>query len=318
MTSAALALLGLLVLVAGGEILLRGAVGLANWYRLSPAVVGLTVVAAATSVPELAVSLIAGIEGKNDIALGNVVGSNICNIGLVLGLSAIIRGLSISGNSIKLEYPVMAIVTFLLVVVGQDGTLARLESLLLLLIYVCFTAYMIRVVRTQLAAEEAKEFTEHVATLEESSARPSRSAAYVIVSVLLLALGAELTVSGAVGIARIFGLSERVIGLTIVAIGTSSPEIVASIISSLRCRDYVAVGNVIGSNIFNILVILGLSGLVSPLAVSPDMILSDFWWMLGVALLLFPLMRSGMRITRREGSALLMIYAVYLTLLIRS
>lgn len=311
--------LGIPLLVAGGEILLRGAVGLATWLRLAPAVIGLTVVAAGTSVPELAVSGIAASRGSVDIAVANVVGSNIFNIAFILGIAALIRPLAITGNTIKLEYPVMALVTLMCVAVAEDGRISRLDAALFLAVYVGFTAYLVSLVRQQMTAVEVREFGGEVKELAESTERRPRvwlSLLFIVGGVGLLVAGAQATVAGAVGMARVLGLSERVIGLTIVAAGTGLPEVVTSMVSSFRGRDDVAIGNVIGSNLFNILGILGLSAVIRPLPVAEGIIASDGWWMLGVTLLLFPMMFTRLRIDRWEGAVLLAVYGMYLAFLV--
>lgn len=312
--------LGMTLLVVGGEALLRGAVGLATLLRLTPAIIGLTVVAAGTSVPELAVSLIAASQGKADIAVANVVGSNIFNITVILGLCALIRSLAITGNTIKLEYPVLALVTLLGLVIAQDGQINRLDAALCLAVYVAFTAYMIGLVRQQVTATEARELNAEVAELAPDAAKPRGWVCLGLLAagVALLAFGANLTVTGASGLARLLGWSERVIGLTIVSAGTGLPEVVASLISSVRGRSDVAIGNVIGSNLFNILGILGLSAFAAPLPVQPQLIASDNWWMFGITILLFPMMFTGKRISRAEGGVLLSAYAAYLWLLLKA
>lgn len=311
----ALILLGLALLVAGGEALLRGAVGLATLLRLTPALIGLTVVAAGTSVPELAVSAFAAGQGKVDIAVGNVVGSNLFNVAFILGLGALVRPLVVTGSTVKLEYPVLALVTLLCVALAQDGSINRVDGVLCLAIYLCFTAYLVGLVREQMKDQELNEVRDAVA---EITPRPAAwwCAALVAAGAALLAGGAHATVTGAVEVARVLGLSERVIGLTIVAVGTGLPEVVTSLVSSLRGRDDVAIANVIGSNLFNILVILGLGATISPLSVAPGIVASDVWWMLGVTLLLFPLMFTGRRINRWEGGLLLAVYVVYLAVLL--
>ena len=310
---------GLVLLVAGGEVLLRGAVGVATLLRLTPAVIGLTVVAAGTSVPELAVSGIAAWQGSTDIAVANVVGSNIFNILFILGLGAVVFPLSISGNTIKLEYPVLALVTFTYVVLSYDGSINRLDAILLLAIYPCFTAYMVKVVRTQMNAAELQEFRSEVQELTEPMAEGPRawvSVALIVGGIALLVGGAHLTVTGAVQFARLFGISERVIGLTIVAAGTGLPEVVTSLVSSFRGRDDVAIGNVIGSNLFNILVTLGLTGLIDPLPVPQETVANDNWWMLGATVLLFPVIFTARRIVRWEGGSFLILYVMYVALLL--
>ena len=309
-----LVVVGVIFLVAGGETLLRGAVGLAALLRLTPAVIGLTVVAAGTSVPELAVSGIAAFQGKPDIAVANVVGSNIFNITVILGICALIRPVAIVGNTIKLEYPVLALVTLLALVIAQDGEINRLDASLCLAIYVCFTVYLVSLVRAQVTAAETREFKTEIEELSPVSGRPRAwvSLAFVVAGVILLAIGAQLTVTGAVELARLLGWSERIIGLTIVSAGTGLPEVVASLVSSARGRSDVAIGNVIGSNLFNILGILGISAMVHPLPVQPAIFASDCWWMLGATLILFPLMFTGRLVSRWEGSVLLILYGVYL------
>jgi cation:H+ antiporter len=313
--------IGLVILVVGGEVLLRGAVLLAEKMNLTPAIIGLTVVAAGTSVPELAVSALAAWKGSTDIAIGNVVGSNIGNVMFVLGISAMVRPLLVTGNAIKLEYPVMAIVTLMYVAVAQDTTINRLDGVLFLIVYVCFTAYLVSLVRDNLKKEELEGLEGEVRELSGDGAKApgsGRAIGLIAVGIVLLAGGAHATVTGAIGLAEILGLSERTIGLTVVAIGTSLPEIVTSMVSAYRGRTDIAIGNVIGSNLFNILGILGLSSLLAPLSVSPAMIASDHWWLLGVTILLFPLMRSGMRIGRLEGLFAMAVYGVYVALLVRS
>ena len=311
--------MGVVLLVVGGEALLRGAVGLATLLRLTPAIIGLTVVAAGTSVPELAVSGIAAWQGKADIAVANVVGSNIFNIAVIVGMCALVRPVAITGNTIRLEYPVLALVTLMCVVVARDGVIGRLDATLFLATYAGFTAYLVRLVRHQVTATEAHDLGAQVAELtppEQPKHRAWVALALVAAGVGLLGAGAQLTVGGAVGVARVLGWSERVIGLTIVSAGTGLPEVVASLVSSVRGRSDMAIGNVIGSNLFNILAILGLSGLASPLPVQPAMIRSDCLWMLGVTALLFPLMFTGRRVNRWEGAVLWTAYCVYIGLLL--
>ncbi len=317
--SLGLIVLGLALLVVGGETLLRGSVGLAKLLRLTPAIIGLTVVAAGTSVPELAVSWIAALQGKADIAVANVVGSNIFNITFIVGLCAVVRPMAITGNTIKLEYPVLVLVTLLCIVVVQDGVLNPLDAILFLVAYLWFTAYMVRLVRQQVTQAEARALDEEVTELTPEPSRPRTwvCVGLIVVGIALLGAGAQSTVTGAVQLARLMGWSERVIGLTIVSIGTSLPEIVASLMSSLRGRSDVAIGNVIGSNLFNILCILGLSGLIAPLPVQAELLTNDCWWMLGVTLLIFPLMFTRRSINRAEGAVLLAAYTIYLGLLLR-
>lgn len=309
-----LVLLGLGLLVAGGELLLRGAVGTATLLRVTPAVIGLTVVAAGTSVPELAVSASAALQGSNDIAVANVVGSNIFNITAIAGLCAVIRPFRISGNTLRLEFPVLMVATLGCVALVQDFEVSRWEAVLFLLFYVGFTTYLVRLVRLQLTVSDSRALIDEVKELKPEVGKPSawKCGLLVIVGIALLGFGAQATVVGASQLARLWGWSERLIGLTIVSVGTSLPEIVASGVSSLRGRSDIAIGNVIGSNLFNILVILGLTGVVMPLPVQNTLVDSDCWWMLGVTVLMIPIMFNGKQIHRWEGLVLVSVYGVYL------
>ncbi len=208
-----LVIVGLLLLIVGGEVLLRGAVGLATLLRLTPAVIGLTVVAAGTSVPELAVSGVAAYQGSTEIAVANVVGSNIFNITVILGLCALIRPFNIVGNTLSLEYPALALVTLLCVVLVQDLTISRLDGLLFVLTYIGFTAYLVYVVRKQLTVQEVENLSEEVTELTPEK-KPSAiiCGILLVAGIALLGLGAQSTVSGASQLARLWGWSERLIG----------------------------------------------------------------------------------------------------------
>lgn len=313
-----LVVLGIGLLLVGGETLLRGSVGLATVLSLTPAVIGLTVVAAGTSIPELAVSGVAAIQGSPDIAVANVVGSNIFNITVIIGICAIVRPFPILGNTLRLEYPALAIITVLAVVLLQDRLVGRLDAILFVGLYVAFTAYLIRVVRGQMSTREVKRMEAETSELESSeleSDRPPKawlSILLVVAGIILLGLGAQATVSGASQLARLWGWSERLIGLTIVSAGTGLPEVVASLVSSIRGRSDIAIGNVIGSNIFNLLIVLGFSGLLAPLPVLPGIAGGDCLWMLGTTLVLLPIILNGKKVYRWEGLALLVIYGMYM------
>lgn len=313
-----LTLLGLILLVGGGEALVRGATGVALLARVTPAVVGLTIVAAGTSMPELVVSTQAAVAGSPGLALGNIVGSNIFNIGLILGLTAMLMPLAIQGNTVKLEWPIMALAAFQLHLLARDGQVDRLEGGFLLAAMVAFVTYAVWIGRRNAAVVEQAEF-ESLTTA--SFGRSGRAALLfnwgaVAVGVALLAGGATALVEGAVGIAMVLGVSETVIGLTIVAAGTSAPELVTSLVAARRGSADIAVGNVVGSNIFNVLGIGGATALIHPLDVPAEILERDIWWMLAASVLLFPLMRTGMRISRAEGALLLAGFAIYLGLLV--
>ena len=309
---------GLGLLVLGGEGLVRGATGIALLARISPAVVGLTVVAAGTSMPEMVVSLQAALSGSAGIAVGNVVGSNIFNIGAILGLTALLLPLSIQGNTVRLEWPVMMLASFQLHLLSRDGTIDRLEGGFFLTAIVVFTAYAVWISRHNTKPEETEEFSE----VSDASFGKSGATALmlnllaILIGVGLLASGSTLLVRGAVVVASELGISDTVIGLTIVAAGTSTPELITSLVAAYRGKADIAVTNIIGSNIFNVLGILGVTALVLPLPVPLQIVEADNWWMLAASALLFPLMWSGMRINRIEGALLLTGYIVYVIVLI--
>lgn len=312
-------LLGLLSLLAGGEAMVRGASGIGLLARLTPAVVGLTIVAAGTSMPELVVSLQAAGEGRPGIAIGNIVGSNIFNIGVVLGASALVRPLRIVGNSVRFEWPVMLLAACQFHLLTRDGELDRVEGGFLLVALLTFLAYAVWVARTNTSEPERREFAEGVATAS-FGAGGTRAWALNIGAVLLggglLALGADTMVSGAVGVATRLGVAPAVVGVTIVAVGTSAPELVTSLVATWRGRDDIAVTNVLGSNIVNVCGIAGATATVHPIPVPEGFASGDNWWMLGISLLLFPLMRTGMRVTRLEGGVVLGVYGGYLAVLL--
>lgn len=311
---------GLLLLVGGGEGLVRGASGIALLARVTPAVVGLTIVAAGTSMPELVVSVQAALAGNPGMAMGNVVGSNVFNIGAILGLTALILPLRIQGNTVRLEWPVMMLAAFQLHLLARDSTVDRLEGGFLLVALVVFFAYATWVGRKNATTVEQQEF-EDVTTA--SFGRTGTAALLfnigaVLVGAGLLAGGSTLLVKGAVGLASSMGVSDTIIGLTIVAAGTSTPELVTSIVAAKRGKDDIAVTNIVGSNIFNVLGIIGTSSLILPLHVPAEIIARDDWWMIGASLLLFPLMYTGMRVRRAEGAILLVGYLAYMAILIQA
>lgn len=310
--------LGLFLLVGGGESLVRGASGIALLAKLPPSVVGLTIVAAGTSMPELVVSVQSAFEGSPGIAVGNVVGSNIFNIGCIIGLAALIRPLTIAGNTVRMEWPVMALAAFQLLLLARDQSLDRLEGGFFFVALVGFTAYAIWVARHSATQEEEEGFAE--LTTVSFATRGYKAWVYNAVAILagvgLLAGGSTLLVHGAVSVARSSGVSEAVIGLTIVAAGTSTPELVTSLVAAKRGRDDIAVANVVGSNIFNVLGILGITALVHPLDVPNEILERDIWWMLAMSVLLLPLMRTGFRVNRIEGALLCAVFVTYLIILV--
>ncbi len=309
---------GLVLLVGGGDGLVRGASGIALAARLSPAVVGLTIVAAGTSMPELVVSVQSALYGSVGLAFGNVVGSNIFHIGAILGLAALVSPMRVMGNTVRLEWPVMMLAALQLYLLARDGLVDRVEGGFLLTAMIAFVAYAVWLGRHSSTPQEKEDFEEVVTA--SFGATGTRALVYnilaVVVGVALLAGGSTLLVSGATGIASSLGVSDTVIGLTIVAAGTSTPELVTSLVAAWRGRDDIAIANVVGSNIFNILGILSITALVLPLQVPSVILTRDVWWMLGFSLLMFPLMWTGMKINRLEAGALFTCFLAYMGVLV--
>lgn len=311
-----LVLLGLTLLVFGGDLLVRGASGIALLARVAPSVVGLTIVAAGTSMPELVVSTKAAFSGSPGLAVGNVVGSNIFNIGAIIGLTALVQPLRIASSTLRFEWPVMMLAALLLHLLARDGQVDRLEGAFFLLGLVTFvTTLIVSTRKPDGALPDPSPLT--TASFGRTGALAWLfNGAAVLSGIALLAGGANSLVSGAMSIASQAGVSDAVIGLTIVAAGTSLPELMTSLVAARRGQDDVAIGNVVGSNIFNVLGILGATAAIHPLAVPQEILSRDNWWMLGASLLLFPLMKSGLHVTRREGLLLLGGFVTYLGLLL--
>jgi cation:H+ antiporter len=314
-------LAGLVLLVFGGDVLVRGAAGIARVARVSDAVIGLTVVAWGTSLPELVVSLLSAFAGTPDLAVGNVVGSNFYNIALILGVSALVRALPVQGNSIRLEWPVMLLASVILALFSRDLLIDRLEGGFFLTSMVAFTGWMVWISRRDITRQEKQEL-EAAAVDKAPAADPAHphigaSIGWALLGFVLLVVGARALVWGAVELAQAAGLSERVIGLTVVAIGTSLPELFTSVMAAWRNNAAIAIGNVIGSNIFNILGILGTCTLIVPLPVSPAMAATDMPWMIGAAVALLPLMAVGRVLTRPRGLILIALAVAYTWVLLR-
>lgn len=310
---------GLAFLILGADWLVRGASRLAAKVGISPLVVGLTVVAFGTSAPEMAVSVQSSLAGQADIAVGNVVGSNIFNILLILGISAVITPLIVQQQLIRLDVPLMIGVSFLIYFMSLDGVIGRLEAGLLFLGVVVYTVFLVIQSRREKNREVELEYEQEYAGKGETGWRSwIVNIGLVVVGLGLLVYGSDLLVDSAVSIARWLGLSELIIGLTIVAVGTSMPEVAASIAAAIKGERDIAVGNVIGSNLFNLLAVLGLGGLASPLGlpVSSSAIAFDIPVMLAVAIATLPIFFTGRRIDRWEGWLFLGYYAAYTAYLI--
>ncbi|TCP41700.1 calcium/sodium antiporter [Rhodovulum marinum] len=305
---------GLVVLIAGGEMLVRGAVAVARLIGVSPAVIGLTFVGFGTSAPELVTSLQAGLAGAPGIAIGNVVGSNIANILLILGLAALVRPLAVEAAAFRRDGAVLAVVSLVAVAALLTGSVERWAGALGLALLAGYITVAIRADRRRDGPVAALHEAE-AATLEAPD-RPVVAAGLMLVGLGLTLAGARMLVAGAVGLAQAAGLSEAVIGLTIVAVGTSMPELVTSVMAARRGESGVAIGNVIGSNIFNLLGILGATALVVPLAVPAEILRLDVWVMLAATAALLVVAGTGARITRGEGAVCVLAYGVYLGMLL--
>lgn len=314
---------GLVLLVAGAEILVRGASRLARGIGISPLVVGLTVVAFGTSAPEMAVSIGASLAGQADLALGNVVGSNIFNVLLILGLSALVAPLVVSRQLVRLDVPLMIAVSVLVLLMGIDGRISRLDGAILFAGILSYTAYLIHQGRRE--SREGRTAAQQTEPPDAVQTPPPpqtlsflKNISLIVGGLALLVLGANWLVDSAIQIAQALGVSELIIGLTIVAAGTSMPELATSVIAGLRGERDIAVGNIVGSNIFNILAVLGLSALVSTdgVAVAREALSFDIPVMIGVALICLPIFFSGYLISRWNGALLLFYYLIYTTFLL--
>ena len=314
-------LIGLVVIILGAELVLRTSTRIANFLGIKPIIIGLTVVSIGTSMPELAVGITAAAEGKGALAIGNIAGTNIMNILFILGLSAAIRALPLHAMSIKLDLPVMIGAAIALTAMAWDGVLQAYEGILLLLAAVVYTVVLIRFSRME-SDSIKKEYEEEY---EHKRIAPVKTTWLWVWNIILLGggiyltiIGAEWLVSGAVTIASSLGVSDAIIGLTIVAVGTSAPELVTTVIATIKNDRDVAVGNLIGSSITNILVILGITCILAPggIDVSKDILWFDLPLAALVAIICYPVFRSDKQISRTEGAVFVSLYLIYFTSLI--
>lgn len=311
---------GLAALVLGANLLVRGASKLALSFGISPLVVGLTVVAFGTSAPEMAVSVGAVLSGRTDIAVGNVVGSNIINVLFILGVSALIIPLVVNVQLIRQEVPIMIGASVLLLVLALDGRLGWIDGAMMFGLMIAYTSYLI--VQSRRETREAQAQFDAEVRPAVAGAWDDRCTVQVLLVVAglgLLVVGADWLVDAAVTFARALGVSDVVIGLTVVAAGTSLPEVAASIAAAFKGERDIAVGNVVGSNVFNILGCLGLSALAAGnagLDVAPSVVRFDIWVMIAVALVCLPIFVSGREIARWEGGVLVGFYVAYVAYLV--
>ncbi|MCL1094458.1 calcium/sodium antiporter [Shewanella kaireitica] len=297
---------GFVILTLGAESLVRGASSIALKLGLSPLIIGLTIVAFGTSAPELAVSIKSAVAGNSGIALGNVIGSNIANIGLILGITALIRPIKIESQMVKRDIPIMIAASLLFWGLLLDDGLSFIDGAILTTLLVTYLSYSYFTADKQTSAENETE---------DAGQSQWLSIIFIIVGISMLVGGGILFVDGAVALAQSFGISEIIIGLTIVAIGTSMPELVTSIVAALKGQSDIAIGNVVGSNLFNILGILGVTALIHPI-IGNDISALDWQVMIGLAVMLLPFAYTGLRIGRREGAILVLGYLAYISYLV--
>ncbi|CAK1719811.1 calcium/sodium antiporter [Vibrio splendidus] len=303
-------IIGLGFLVWSADKLVYGAAALARNFGISPLVIGMTILAMGSSAPEMMVSATAALDGKTDTAVGNVLGSNIANIALILGITALIKPLSISSGVIRRELPLMIGVTLLAGALLWDNHLGFYEGVLLFVLFAAFLFAMLQISRSEKKNGDAF-LEEQESEVPEGVSNP-KAAMWVVVGLIILPLAANMLVDNAVVIAKFFGMSDLVIGLTIIAVGTSLPELAASLAGVMKGEDDMAVGNIIGSNVFNILAVMGIPGILNPSVLSEFAMGRDFWVMLGVSLLLVVMALGKSRsVNRIEGGVLIVTFVAY-------
>jgi cation:H+ antiporter len=305
---------GVAILVVGADLFVKGASSVAERFGISQFVIGLVVVGFGTSTPELAVNIGAAVNGNTDIAIGNVVGSSIANVGVILGLAALVAPLSVQLRMVRVELPIVIAVSFLLWGLASMGQLVRWEGFVLVGAFAAFMLYLLKCSKDEPAVVQA-EFA-------QENPRANRNLGWtiglIVVGLTALMGGAHLCVGAAVTLAKMWGMSELVIGLTIVAIGTSLPELASSVMAAYRGHADIAIGNVLGSNIYNVLCVLGITSIIAPLPTNaPTLMWLDIPVMIGFALVLVPMMLMGLKITRWNGAFLLGAYALYVGYLLR-
>ena len=313
---------GFLMLYYSAGWLVKGSSSLARNLGLTPLVIGLTVVAFGTSAPELVVSLVSSFKGKSMIAVGNVVGSNICNIALVLGLSAVVHPIKGSRSVIQRDIPIMLGVSLYLLVISLNSNIGRFEGVSLfsgIILYTCFNYYKAVKESRIKRHDESIAFAHAVEDIEYITSK-SRQIVWIAAGIIGVVVGAEILIDAAVAIMKVFGVNEKFIGLTIVALGTSLPELATSVVAALRKEMDISIGNLVGSNVFNILSVLGAASMVKPIPIPGGFVQSglliDYLFMIFVSLLPWLMMRKTQTVTRRDGILLLSCYVGYVLYLI--
>jgi cation:H+ antiporter len=303
-------ILGLIILSGGAEALIKGAIRMARLWKVSPIVIGLTIVAFGTSAPEMGVAISAAISGKPDITMGNILGSNIANTGLILGLGALLTPLPVRMRMLRIEIPLLILVSLALWAFASKGHLGHMAGLILL---ITFTAYCLTLYRYS-----RKEPCTLQVEFEKSLSNKDSfwfDLVLVIAGLAGLVIGSELLVCGAENIAVYLGVPELIVGLSLTAVGTSLPELAATVAAAHRGQTDLILGNVIGSNLSNLCAVLGVTACITPIDINPDMLHRDFPVLMAFSLVLLPVMRIGMKVTRWEGAALILSYSVYIIFL---
>jgi len=307
---------GLVILAKSAELLVTGAVSLAKWLGVSPLIIGLTIVAMGTSAPEVAASIAAVAKGMGDVAIGNVYGSNIANLALVGGLAALIRPLMVRGRILQREMPVMLAVALLLWPVLHNLSISRAESILLLALFIMLILATVYLARKEEHKSIRTQEHESIRAQEHKSIRVQKSVLFIVIGLAGLTLGAKMTVDGAVFIGRKAGLSEAVIGLTIIAVGTSLPELMTCVVAAVKGHHDISIGNLVGSNVFNTLLVVGTAGVIRPFTIGARLAGVDYWVMIVVSAGFMVMALIGRRVIGRAAGALLLsgyvAYVVYL------
>jgi cation:H+ antiporter len=309
-TTIVLLIIGLIVLIIGGDYLVRGSSSIALRLHLSPLVVGLTIVAFGTSAPELLISIQSALKGSPDIAMGNVVGSNICNLALVLGITAVVNPVKVQLNSIRVDWPMTMGASILLYLLVLEGILTAIEGVIFIVCLIVYVAFIVTQSRKDVKSAKLKL---DIADLPDAPKQQIwKDIFFIILGCVALFFGSEWFVISAKDLALSLGVEERVVGLTIVAFGTSLPEMVTAAVASFKGESDLALGNLMGSNIFNILSILGITAIIQPISVHEVILNKDLIWMLMITLMILPLMIVRREVGRGDGAVLLIVYAVYI------
>lgn len=307
---------GFVVLILGGDYFVKGSSSLAFRLKLSPLVVGLTIVAFGTSAPELLISIQAAFKGSPDITMGNVIGSNICNISLILGLTAVITPVLVNKNSIRIDWPMTMGASILLYFTVQKGYITSLEGAGFFVLLIVYIVFIIRKSRKDHVPFSIQHPNENIP--EAPPKQLTKDIVMIILGAVGLYYGSKLLVGSVKDLAVAMGVEERVVGLTMVALGTSLPELVTAAVASYKGHTDLAIGNLMGSNIFNILSILGITSIIKPITVNASIIHIDIIWMLSLTLLILPLMVIGKTINRFTGIILMVVYFVYIYYVVAS